>query len=238
MILTPQSSPDQRLGYPPTPPFDFNAQIVRTGDLPVSAGDVRSRCIEAFYYNFFAAHPFVLPHASLVKVLKERSLSHLEAAIVYAGSTFVESAPTAAFGLEAESSLYALDCPKDGFRVQGLLIVALVLDGYTYQDKALQILNDAIGLAIELGMNKREFALMQGNEWPTLEESWRRTWWELFMVDGLIAGVHQKSMFPLKDVPADVGLPCEEAEYLAGVSQSLRHQSVTKCSSIYRLHAP
>ena len=99
-----------------------------------------------------------------------------------------------------------------------MLILTIGLDGYTSQEKALQILTDAQELALELGMNNREFASMHGDGWPSLEESWRRTWWEMFVVDGMIAGVHQKSFFPMKDVTADVQLPCEEHEYMSGVS--------------------
>ncbi|KAF4951166.1 hypothetical protein FGADI_7656 [Fusarium gaditjirri] len=49
-----------------------------------------------------------------------------------------------------------------------------------------------------------------------IEESWRRTWWELYVVDALMSGVHQTNIFVLHDVPTDVGLPCEEDQYLTG----------------------
>jgi hypothetical protein len=100
-----------------------------------------------------------------------------------------------------------------------MLILTIGLDGYRYQEKALQILVDAQELALEFGMNKREFAFINGNGSELLEESWRRTWWEMYIVDGMIAGVHQKSTFPMKDIPADVGLPCEERDYVSGVSR-------------------
>lgn len=149
---------------------------------------------------------------------KERPMDCLEAAMRYVGSFYVEQASTTALGLEAERLAYHMDCPKDGFRVQALLILAIGLDGYTYQEKALQILIDAQNLALEMGMDKREFASMNGNGSTFLEESWRRTWWELYVVDGMIAGVHQKSSFRLNEISADVLLPCEEREYVSGVS--------------------
>jgi hypothetical protein len=34
----------------------------------------------------------------------------------------------------------------------------------------------------------------------------------------MIAGVHQKSTFRMKEIPADVGLPCEEKDFASGVS--------------------
>lgn len=150
---------------------------------------------------------------------KERPLDCLEAAIRYVGSFYVGQAPTTALGLEAERSAYHMETPKDGFRVQALLVLAIGLDGYTFQEKALQILIDAQNLALELGMNKRDFAFINGNGSNILEESWRRTWWELFVIDGMIAGVHQRSSFRLNEIHADVALPCEEKEYTSGVSQ-------------------
>jgi hypothetical protein len=108
-----------------------------------------------------------------------------------------------------------------------MLILAIGLDGYTYQEKALQILLDAQDLAVEIGMNKREFAILNGNGSEFLEESWRRTWWELYIVDGMVAGVHQRSTFRMKEMPADVLLPCEEKEFQSGVSS---YQRISKTS--------
>lgn len=152
---------------------------------------------------------------------KQKPLQHLEAVMRYIGSFYVAQEPTPALGLEAERSVYNMSRPKDGFKVQAMLILAIGLDGYTFQEKALQILVDAQDLALELGMNRREFAMLNGDGSDVLEESWRRTWWELFVVDGMIAGVHQRSSFRLNEVAADVGLPCEEEEYVNGVSYYL-----------------
>lgn len=216
--------PDHRLMTLPRsvdlPLFDVGQEVVAFDPKALPSGlDLRERCIEAFYYHFYPAHPFILPRSNHFALKKERPIEYLEAAMRYAGSFYVPQAPTVALGLEAERSVYQPDCPKDGFRVQAMLILAIGLDGYTYQEKALQILLDAQDLALEIGMNKREFAFMNGAGSQLLEESWRRTWWELYVTDGMIAGVHQKSTFRMKEIPADVALPCEEREYMSGVSR-------------------
>lgn len=215
--------PDHRLQTLPRavdiPLFDMGQEVVSFEPKAMPAGlDLRERCLEAFYYHFYPAHPFVLPRDAFFKLRKEQPLGHLEAAMRYVGSFYVSQAPSVALGLEAERTVYHADCPKDGFRVQAMLILTIALDGYTYQEKALQILVDAQDLALEFGMNKREFASMNGNGSDLLEESWRRTWWEMYIVDGLIAGVHQKSSFRMKEIPADVALPCEERDFVSGVS--------------------
>lgn len=203
------------------PAMESALSLAWDSELDISWLDLRSRCTEAFFFHFWPAHPFVLPRENLLRVFREKSLEHLEAAIRYVGSFYVTQAPTAAYCLEAERSIYRADCPRDGFMVQAMLILSIGLDGYTHQEKALEILTDAQKLALELGMNSREFASAHGDRWPMMEESWRRTWWEMFVIDGMIAGVHQKSFFPMKDILADVELPCEEAEFLSGVSRSL-----------------
>ncbi|KAI9056079.1 hypothetical protein LZ554_001008 [Drepanopeziza brunnea f. sp. 'monogermtubi'] len=213
--------PDHRMMTLPRPVdlplFDIGQEVVNLDPRAQPTGlDLRERCIEAFYYHFYPAHPFCLPRASYFSLRKEKPVGYLEAAMRYVGSFYVSQAPTVALGLEAERSIYQTDCPKDGFRVQAMLILAVGLDGYTYQEKALQILVDAQNSALELGMNKREFAIVNGGGLEVLEESWRRTWWELYITDGMVAGVHQKSTFRMKDIEADVLLPCEEREYISG----------------------
>ncbi|KAK1243455.1 hypothetical protein MKX07_004083 [Trichoderma sp. CBMAI-0711] len=54
-------------------------------------------------------------------------------------------------------------------------------------------------------------------EWSVLEESWRRTWWELYVTDALFAGIRHLPTFTLWQVDADVDIPCEEEQYIEGV---------------------
>jgi hypothetical protein len=217
--------PDNRMQTIPRPldlPFEVN-QDLTTYDpnklLPASTSglELRERCIEAFFYHFHPAHPFLLPRTEFMELRQKQNVDHLLAAMRYVGSAYVSSANTVALGLEGERIVYSVDCPQDAYRVQAMLILTIGLDGYTYQEKALQILLDAQDLALQLQMNKREFAFLNSNGSQIAEESWRRTWWELYIVDGMIAGVHQKSDFRMKDMPHDVQLPCEEKEYLSGV---------------------
>ncbi|RAL67083.1 hypothetical protein DID88_007863 [Monilinia fructigena] len=234
---------------PPSYGINRNQTVLDVNKLQYNGLDLRQKCIEAFFYHFWPAHPFLLPRDNLLRLFKEKKqLEHLEAAMRYVGSFYIDQAPTTALCLEAERAIYRADCPKDAFKVQAMLILCIGLDGYTYQEKALQVLNDAQALALQLGMNKREFAEIHGNGWPSLEESWRRTWWEMFVVDGMIAGVHQKSFFPMKDIPAEVGLPCEEYEYISGNipachfisdfdDEDFEHRDFTYSSFTYRISA-
>lgn len=191
---------------------------------PVAANErqpaLPERCFDSFYHNFFAAHPFVLPKAFFLRLLKEGSvnLEPVLAAMRYVGSLYIDVGPARAIYLdEALRLVYLVSTAKDGFLVQALLILIVGLDGSCQMDKARQLLGDAERIAIEIGLNTRQFATLHGRGNPVLEESWRRTWWDLWVCDGMVAGVHRVTNFLLFDYLADVALPCEEAEYLSGV---------------------
>ncbi|KKY25919.1 putative c6 zinc finger domain containing protein [Diplodia seriata] len=100
--------------------------------------------------------------------------------------------------------------------VQALLLYAIGLKANDRGSMADDMLSKAIDIALAIGMNDREFAIRNGCGNRLLEESWRRTWWELYVADGFFAGVSQRTNFRLRDVPTDVPLPCEEVEYASG----------------------
>lgn len=102
-----------------------------------------------------------------------------------------------------------------------MTIILVGLDGNCEQERAREILADIEQIAVEIGLYTRAYATVHGAGDPVLEESWRRTWWDLLIVDGMVAGVHRATNFLLYDIVADVGLPCEEQQYLSGVSRHL-----------------
>ncbi|KAI1768912.1 hypothetical protein GGR53DRAFT_517579 [Hypoxylon sp. FL1150] len=165
---------------------------------------VPERCIDSFYYYFYPGHPAVLQKEQLLKVAKERNLDHLLAAMRWVGSLYIEVGPArATFFEEAMRLVYAPDVIKDGYLVQAMVILLIGLDGSCQQEKARDILSDVERIAIEIGLYTRAFATMHGGGIPRLEESWRRTWWDLFVVDGMVAGVHRQTNFLLFDIVAD-----------------------------------
>ncbi|OCL10270.1 hypothetical protein AOQ84DRAFT_315728 [Glonium stellatum] len=170
----------------------------------------------AFFAFFFPSHSFVLPRKQLIELFKERRAPHLELAIQYIGSCFIPSAPTQMFKETLNRMLFHQNVPKDGFSVQAMLLFAVGLHANCEQDKAGQVLQLAINLALEIGLNRVGFAILHGSGDRVMEESWKRTWWSLFVINGLFAGVNPSIAFRLRDVASDVPLPCEESEYLSG----------------------
>ncbi|KAG6009903.1 hypothetical protein E4U21_001005 [Claviceps maximensis] len=178
---------------------------------------LEEKCLESFYYHFHAAHPFVLPKPFLMQVSKEPPARPLISAIRWTGSIFLD------IGVQARGRLFdeAFELThhqhrvKDGFLIQALMLLIVGLDGSCQQEKARAILKDVEAMALEIGLHTREFALTHGRGIPVMEESWRRTWWDLYIIDGMIAGVHRATNFLLYDIQAGAALPCEEDQYLA-----------------------
>ena len=76
----------------------------------------------------------------------------------------------------------------------------------------------AIHIALDLAMFDRQYATDNGNGDGALEESWRRTWWQVFIVDAYYAAIRRAPTFPTCDIDPTVDLPCEEDQYESGVS--------------------
>lgn len=182
------------------------------------------RAFETFYTHYHTAHPFVLPRAFLLRHMRTtgRKLEPLLAAMRYVGSLFLPdgaNSPARASLLDEalRLCLHAPDQPEDGYLVQALMLLIVALDGNCEQERARDLLAEAERISVSIGLHTREFAAVHGGGDPLVEESWRRTWWDLYVCDGMIAGVHRATNFLLYDVVADVALPvCEEVEFLAG----------------------
>ncbi|KAJ0309161.1 hypothetical protein COL516b_003059 [Colletotrichum fioriniae] len=175
------------------------------------------RCLDSFYHHFYASHPFALPKEWLLRIMRDTNMEPLLAAIRWVGALFLDVGPArAGFLDEALRLVQDPTTRRDGFFVQALILLIVGLDGSCEQEKARNLLGEAERIALELGLNTRDYATQYGRGIPVLEESWRRTWWDLFVVDGMVAGVHRQTNFLLFDVPADAALPCEEHQYLSG----------------------
>lgn len=177
------------------------------------------RCLDSFYQNFHAAHPFVLPKDFLLGFAREGTIEPLLSAMRWVGSLYID-VPSSRESLfdEAHQRVGDPSNTRDAFLVQAMMVLIVGMDGAAMNEKARVMLQEAEKLAIEIALNTRPFAIFHGRGIPVLEESWRRTWWDLYVIDGMVAGVHRLTNFMLFDIPSDVALPCEEDQFLSGVS--------------------
>jgi hypothetical protein len=183
-----------------------------------------SQSVRQYYDYFHEAHPYILPEPCLLERIARDDGQELQSLVLvlrFIGSCYVSKETVHLSKIEASSALLEKDPPKTGFTVQALLLFSLGLTFYGERDQGYAVLKIAVNLALNLGMNWSSFAIVNGEGSSVLEESWRRTWWGLFITDASLAANHNEVTFQLFTTDTDVPLPCEDAAYSIGVSSPL-----------------
>lgn len=168
--------------------------------------------MDIYYRSFNNAHPFIIPR----RLYREKPAllpPHLTAVILFIASHFVSYMPQENLRNAAENITSEL-IQDDGFKVQGLILFGMSLYARCETEQAVAVIHQAIDLALDLGMHRSTFVLQHGMNNTIIEESWRRTWWELYTMDGILAtlnGAHYSSR--LHDVQSNVALPCEASHF-------------------------
>lgn len=166
--------------------------------------------VNVFYSHFHPAHPFLLPRQLLSLLLDSSESPSLIQAIEYVGSLYAKPSDGS-----LKFSPPKIDCSsiaRHGWSVQLLLLMSIASHFQGDGMMASKYLDTAIEIALEIGMNHCTYSTTKGQGVPVLEESWRRTWWELFCTEVMLAAVNQRKSV-LKNVEMDVELPCEEYIY-------------------------
>lgn len=192
-------------------------------DVPTSSNQLMfsvssSRLLDIYYEFFHNAHPFVLPRHFISQRSPASSpiLEALLAVMQFIGAIYAPWTTSDIYRTRAEKALFGSMLEETGFHVQALLLYSIAQH---YSDRWLQAhkaLDAATRMALCIGMNFQEFASRYGEGNPVLEESWRRTYWMLFITDQHFAIVRNSIDYTLRDVITTVELPCEESEYQSG----------------------
>jgi hypothetical protein len=187
---------------------------------PMSESENSSKLVGLYYAFFHDAHPYVLPQRFLNQRLEadSASLQYVLPVLEFIGSLFAQTSNKKAMQERAESILLVDSLPDNGFSVQALLTFAIAVHSCDEFTNARSILDRAIQMALRIDMNSETFATSNGEGSAVLAESWRRTWWYLFLTDGIFSGIRHRTSFALRDIKSDVNLPCEDADYNSGVS--------------------
>jgi hypothetical protein len=207
-----------------------HGDLVITGAPDQHASDLADDpYVDLYYKCFHSFHPFVLPRHRLLlysqDVTKEASLRPVISCMRHIGSLYAHPSYTAQLAQQAAGDIDTarLTSPSCPYLCQALLLYSVVLFWTSDRPLSQSYMNDAVRLATSLGMSRQEFANANSHGDPVLAESWRRTWWQLYIVDVNYAAIKRDTEFPTRDVPVTVDLPCEEDEYISGVCQTCRH---------------
>ena len=198
---------DKQLQYQPQTGSSSPRRLLRV------EGSLSRDLIDLYYLRFHKTHPFLLPLRLLSTGKIGPYPARVETVMQYAGSLFDAHVSSQPYRTAAHHAITDHDAPRDGYMVQAMLLFAIILHAQNEEHLASQVLKSAIELALQLGMHRKSFAQQQCRGVPSLEESWRRTWWELSIVDTLMAAAHGGASNGLFRVGSDVPLPCEEATY-------------------------
>jgi len=111
----------------------------------------------------------------------------------YIGSLYAQDFTSSELKEIAYNQLDISGMPPNGFTVQALLLTAISMHAEDEMERARIILDRAIYMALEIRMNSRTFANMERD--PVLAESWRRTYWGLYVTDSMFAGTRRAASF-------------------------------------------
>ncbi|KAJ6445054.1 hypothetical protein O9K51_03456 [Purpureocillium lavendulum] len=166
--------------------------------------------LDLYYERFHCSHPFVLPRPALHAKLATGSptLRALVDAMQNIGSSYAE-APMRRF----TAAQIHDNAVVDGFVVQTTLLLALVKSMCAERAASDALLTTAISQAKSIGMHTRGFADDVANSDPVLAESWRRTWWMLYVTDLNFAVIRYDFNAIISDLEHNVDLPCEDIQY-------------------------
>jgi hypothetical protein len=148
-------------------------------------------------------------------------LEYLLPVLLYIGSIFthsIDSAPLAETAYQTIKVGRTVPAYSNPYYVQALVLYSIAVYWSNEPERGRTILDEAIESAFAIGMHKKDFVSQRGLGDPVLEESWRRTWWQMHVTDVHIAGsTHTYTGLSTK-FPATAELPCEEQDYESGVS--------------------
>ncbi|KKY21339.1 putative c6 zinc finger domain containing protein [Phaeomoniella chlamydospora] len=170
-----------------------------------------------FYSYFFPAHPFVLPRGHLSDKFNKNECPQLQAVVEYLGACHDPMARKTDYLEMVNRRLFVTPPPQNPYTVQALLLFAIDAHANHEKDRALDMVRRGIRLALDLGMHSSVFATTHGFGDVVIEECWRRTFWELYIIERVLAADSRASeSILITRTPIAVPLPCEESEYLTG----------------------
>lgn len=111
----------------------------------------------------------------------------------YIGSLYAPEISSTDLRDLALQQLDSPNLPPNGFTVLALMLASIALHCEDDFGRGRSILDRAIYMALEIRMNSRTFANMERD--PVLAESWRRTYWGLYLTEATIAGIMRAPTF-------------------------------------------
>ncbi|RMY53876.1 hypothetical protein D0863_13811 [Hortaea werneckii] len=178
------------------------------------------RLVHLYYTHFHATAPILVPRR---RYATQAYPAHLKAVVHFIGSHYT---PAFDSNLLHDAVEVLLSPPQEPalHTTQALLLLSIAQHARAYHVNALATLSRATEMAIELKLHLRDAPVRYGGLDPLLQESVKRTWWEVYCIEGYLAAVHRQPSFRCNSVLLEALLPCEENAYRDGLEEP---QSIT-----------
>lgn len=193
------------------------SQVMRSTNGPLTPESTPSvpgdgYLIDIYYTYFHPAHPILPP----LRILYHSQVpAYLDHVIKFVGSHFTPSANSETYRPTVMASVMEQDGTVE--KTQALLLLAIVLHSRNERAEAGECLAAAVDLALQLGLHRSESGPLLGGGDPVREESLRRIFWELFIIEGMLTALGVQQVFRLNSMPLEVPLPCEDRIYQEGL---------------------
>lgn len=208
-----------------------------------------SHLISLYYSRFHRSHPMLVPRAHFSA---QQYPDYLILAVCLVGHHFASHRPSPSL-VRTAASLAESSRGADNVhhQIQALILCALVISSASKQSSlADNYITNAAQLACASNLHCLEINVTHEDAWSIEQESLRRTWWELYVVDAVLALLrHRPPSFPTASLSSQPFMPCSESHYETGKlnSDNLSHtdfenrvlmQTPPEFSSYsYRIHA-
>lgn len=216
--------------------------------IPVSPVDVNDRSgdeeylIDLYYRYIHQAHPFILPQKFYNQ---NRSIFpiYLRKAMCFIASHYAAASVCSDQWREGDNIVVGPEDPDNVFQIQALILTTLASYARFERDIGNTALYAAIDAASRIRLGFNNFAL---DHEPLLRESWRRTWWELYTIAGLISLISGTNVRLIKSPQMTLPYACETYQAsqvapmgtLEEMQQRFLHESPFEWSSFaYRIEA-
>lgn len=208
-----------------------------------------SHLVSLYYSRFHRSHPMLVPQAHFSS---QQYPEYLVLAVCLVGHHFASHRPSPSLIRTAASSAESSrGVDHVHHRVQTLILCALITSSSSKQSS---LADNYITKAAQLACASSLHCLDTNDTHPDgrglAQESLRRTWWELYIVDAVLAILrHRPPNFPSASLSYQPLMPCSETHYEAGKlsSDNLAHEDFENrvlmqvppefSSYAYRIHA-
>lgn len=196
----------------------------------------RESLLDLYYTFFHISQPCALPIHIFKQKLNEKipGMKVLVLVMQFIGSLYAPTISSAPLEEQVKITLGESQPYASRYEVQALILYSITVYWCGNIQRARELLDMATSQALTIGMNLRQFAIGNSEGDLVLAESWRRTWWQLYLTDAHIASSNHATTFGTsqREVPATVELPCEEAEYNSGVRPARPSQVAYGCLNV------